>query len=137
MAAAGDWDEAGMKMTGSVAKVGDWYYLCYGSGKGTPIGLIRSDDLVTWERVGDHPILPSGAPYDAGNAWRDLTAYLDEETGVWNGYLYAIHGETGKPAIAHISSRDYLTWSYHEPIYVNDETYSRSNNGFVDLEVPD
>lgn len=136
-AAVGDWDEAGMKMTGSVAKVGDVYYLCYGSGKGTPIGLIRSEDLVTWERVGDHPIMPSGAPYDAGNAWRDLTAYLDAETGVWNGYLYAIHGATGKPAIAHIRSQDYLTWSYHEPIYVTEESYSRTNNGFVDLEVPD
>jgi hypothetical protein len=137
MAAAGDWDEAGMKMTGSVAKVGEWYYLCYGSGKGTPIGLIRSEDLVTWERVGDRPVLVSGAPYGAGKPWRDLTAYRDEETGVWNGYLYAIDGETGKPSIAHIRSQDYLTWSYHEPIYISDETYSRSNDGFVDLEVPD
>jgi sucrose-6-phosphate hydrolase SacC (GH32 family) len=136
-AAVGDWDEAGMKMTGSIAKVGESYYLCYGSGVETPIGLIRSEDLVTWTRVGDSPILPSKAPYDAGNAWRDLTAYLDEATGVWNGYLYAIHGETGKPAIAHIQSKDYLTWSYHEPIYVSDETYNRTNNGFMDLEVPD
>lgn len=138
MAVVGDWDETGMRMTGSVAKVGESYYLCYGSrGEGTPIGLIRSEDLVTWRRVGDHPILPSKTPYDAGNSWRDLTAYFDEEAGVWNGYLYAIHGETGKPAIAHIRSKDYFTWSYHEPIYMSEEAYSRTNNGFVDLEVPD
>ena len=44
MARTGDWDEAGMKMTGSVTNVGNRYFLCYGSGEGTPIGLIVSDD---------------------------------------------------------------------------------------------
>jgi beta-fructofuranosidase len=136
MASAGDWDEAGMVMTGSVAKVGDSYYLCYGSGAGTPIGFLVSTDLLAWQRYSGKPVLPSKAPYTVGSHWRDLSAYYDEEDRVWHGYLFAIDQKSGCPAIALVTSGDYLEWSYQEPVFVS-EPYSRTNNGFVFLEVPD
>ena len=136
MAGKGDWDEAGMKMTGSVTNVGDKYYLCYGSGEGTPIGLIVSDDLLTWERVGDSPVLLSAPPYAVGAGWRDMSAYYNEAHQRWDGYLYGVDGESGNPSIAHVSSADFKSWTYHTPVFVS-EPYDRTNDGFIDLEVPD
>ena len=41
MAKKGDWDERGMRMTGSTVKHGDTYYMAYGSGSpGTKIGFL-------------------------------------------------------------------------------------------------
>ena len=136
MASADDWDADGMKMTGSVARVGDAFYLCYGSGDGTPVGMIVSDDLLSWRRVGEAPILPSASPYKIGSHWRDLSAYYDEQAKVWNGYLFAIDEKSGRPAIAQVTSENYLSWSYQEPAFVSD-VYSPTNDGFVFLEVPD
>ena len=136
MARTGDWDEAGMKMTGSVTKVGNRYFLCYGSGEGTPIGLIVSDDLCSWKRVGDKPVLPSAPPYATGKGWRDLSFYFDEEKNLWNGYLYGIDGASGNPSIAHVTTADFITWNYRPPAFVS-EPYTRTNDGFYNLEVPD
>ena len=136
MAKPGDWDESGMRMTGSVTKVGSRYFLCYGSGEGTPIGLIVSDDLYSWKRVGDKPVLPSAPPYATGEGWRDLSCYFDEEKSLWNGYLYGIDGASGNPSIAHVTTADFITWNYLPPAFVS-ETYTRTNDGFYNLEVPD
>ena len=46
MAVKGDWDEQGMVKTGCTIKHGDTYYLSYGSGKGSPVGFLISNDLM-------------------------------------------------------------------------------------------
>ena len=54
------WDNRNLA-TGSVAKCGDTYYMLYtghSTGRGG-LGLAKSSDLYTWERVGDGPVLPS------------------------------------------------------------------------------
>ena len=147
MAKKGDWDEKGMLMTGSTVKHGNKYYLSYGCNiEGTPIGLLVSDDLMTWKRMGD-PLLKAQAPYMDERAqvaaaplvrrgWRDLSAIWDDKRKQWDGYLYATHAKTSRPSIAHVSSKDFINWDYHEPIFIG-EKYKRGNNGFFDLEVPD
>ena len=134
MAASDDWDNSGMRMTGCTVKHNGKYYLSYGSGKGTPIGFIVSDDLVNWKRVGD-PVLPQKPPYAPG-AWRDLSSYWNEEKKQWDGYLFGIDAKTKLPSIAHVKSKDYLNWTYHEPNFIS-ENYTRVSDGFVYLEVPD
>jgi len=134
LASEGDWDESGMHMTGCTAKHDGKYYLSYGSGEGRPIGLIVSDDLVNWKRVGD-PVLPQKPPYQPGD-WRDLSSYWNDEKQQWDGYLFGIHAKTQRSSIVYVTSKDYLNWTYHEPIFISD-SYSRTNKGFVCLEVPD
>lgn len=148
MARKDDWDEKGMLMTGSTVRHGNRYYLSYGARiEGTPIGLLVSDDLMTWERVGD-PVLKAQAPYldrDAQVAtarlgrnagWRDLKAVWDDKRKQWDGYLYATHAKTSLPSVAHVSSADFIYWNYHEPLFI-DGKYSRDNNGFFELKVPE
>lgn len=132
----GGWDESGMMMTGSTVKHGDKYYLCFGArGHGTPIGLIESDDLKTWKRVGDTPVLVAKEPY-APDHWRDLAPLWDAKEKQWDGYLFATVAGTKLPSIAHVTSKDFINWDYHKPMFVS-EKYSRDNDGFVYMEVPD
>ena len=132
----GGWDASGMMMTGSTVKHGDKYYLCFGSrAAGTPIGLIESTDLKTWKRVGDAPVLVAKEPYSP-NHWRDLAPLWDAKKKIWDGYLFGTHAKTKLPSIAHVTSKDFVNWEYREPLFIS-EKYSRTNNGFVYMEVPD
>jgi len=135
MAKPGDWDAKGMK-TGCTVKHDDTYYMSYGSGPRSPIGFLVSKDLINWKRYGDNPVLTSQPPYRAGDHWRDLSSYYDAKEQQWHGFLFGIHEKSSRPSIAHLTSEDYLHWQYHEPVFIS-EPYSRDNNGFVFLEVPD
>jgi beta-fructofuranosidase len=136
MAREGDWDADGMMMTGCTVKQGDTYYLAYGGrGKGTPIGLLQSDDLMNWKRVGD-PVLTAKDPYLPGDHWRDLSPVWNKAQQQWDGYLFGIHARTKRGSIAHVTSKDFLNWTYHDPLFITEE-YQRDNDGFVYLEVPD
>ena len=128
MVQKGDWDESGMRLTGCTVKHIDKYYMSYGSGGGTPIGILVSSDLINWERHPSNPILPSKVPYSIGSNWRDLSSYYDASEELWHGYLYATH-QSGIPSIAHLTSKDYVNWDYHEPVFLCNE--------FVHMEVPD
>lgn len=132
LAKPGDWDEKGMLLTGSTVKHNRKYYVSYGSKHPEPLGLIVSDDLKNWSRVGD-PVLPRKEPYSRQD-WRDLSNYWDPATKRWDGYLCARYKEL--PCVGHVSSPDLLHWSYQEPLFVS-EPYTRDNNGFVEFEVPD
>jgi beta-fructofuranosidase len=138
----GDWDEVGMIMTGSTFKLGDTYFMCYGSrlkgtGPGIKIGYLTSKDLVNWERYSDGPIVLPQPPYEVDTKhWRDLVPFYDPVEKIWDGYLFAVHAETERPSIAHLTTKDFSIWDYHEPIFIG-EDYSRTNDGFVYLEVPD
>ncbi len=131
LAKLGDWDEKGMLLTGSTVKYQSKYYIAYGSKHPEPLGLLVSDDLKIWSRVGD-PVLPRKEPYTQD--WRDLSNYWNPILKVWDGYLCGRY--KGMPCIAHVSSPDLLHWSYHEPIFVT-EPYTRDNQGFVEFEVPE
>ncbi len=138
MAEKGDWDQRGMAMTGNTVKHGNTYYMSYGSGTpGIRIGFLISKDLVNWKRYSKNPVLLPKTPYQEDTKhWRDLNAVYDEDKRQWNGYLFGIHEETTNPSIAYITSKNYLKWEYHEPLFIS-EKYSRHNNGFVYMEVPD
>ena len=131
LAKPGDWDEKGMLLTGCTIKHNGKYYITYGSKHPEPLGLLVSDDLKNWSRVGE-PVLPRKEPYMQD--WRDLSAYWDPVRKMWDGYLCARY--KGEPCVGHVSSPDLLHWSYHEPFFVS-EPYSRDNNGFVEFEVPE
>lgn len=136
MAQENDWDATGMKMTGCTVKHGNTYYLSYGArAEGTPIGLLESKDLMNWKRVGD-PVLTAEPPYLPGDHWRDLSPIWNESKKQWDGYLFGVHAKTKRGSIAHVSSKDFLDWTYHEPLFIT-EPYARDNDGFVYLEVPD
>jgi len=131
LAKPGDWDEKGMLLTGSTVKYNGKYYISYGSKHPEPLGLLVSDDLMNWKRVGD-PVLPAKEPYQGD--WRDLSNYWNPGKNLWDGYLCGRY--KGLPCVAHVSSPDLLHWSHHEPLFVT-EQYTRDNNGFVEFEVPE
>ena len=131
MAKLGDWDEKGMLLTGSTVKYAGKYYIAYGSKHPEPLGLLVSDDLKNWSRVGD-PVLPRKEPYTQD--WRDLSSYWDPIRKVWDGYLCARY--KGMPCVGHVSSLDLQHWSYQAPLFVSGD-YTRDNTGFVEFEVPE
>ena len=138
MAEEGDWDERGMVMTGNTEKHGNTYYMSYGSGRpGVKIGFLTSKDLVNWKRYSKNPVLLSKAPYQEDTEhWRDLSTVYDKDKKQWDGYLFGIHGQTNRPSIAHVASKNYLEWEYNEPLFIS-EPYTRFNDGFIFMEVPD
>ncbi len=60
------WDDRNLA-TGSVVKRGDTYYMMYTGHSSTRggMGLAKSSDLYTWERVGAEAVLPSSIRYKA------------------------------------------------------------------------
>ncbi len=128
IAKKGGWNETGMNYTGCTVKHKDKYYMSFGSGEESPIGMLVSSDLMQWKQHPENPILPSKIPYKIGGCWRDLSAYYDANEECWHGYLYATH-QSGVPSIAHLTTSDYEHWNYQEPVFLCDE--------FVHMEVPD
>lgn len=65
-----------------VIRVGDTYY-AYGTpglGAGTNIQMIRSDDLVNWERLGDAlPALPKWAKLNVGLTWAPGVIQIEDK----------------------------------------------------------
>ena len=134
----GDWDEKGMRTTGWTVKVGNKYYMSYGTegdDTGKPTSYLVSSDLMSWERFSGNPVLYPKEPYKVCRHWRDLASYFDQEEQQWHGYTFGFHEKTGRPCIAHFTSKDYISWDYHEPVFIS-EQYSRDNNGFIFLEAP-
>lgn len=134
----GDWDEGGVRKTGCTVKVGDDYYITYGSNNpGTVVGLLISRDLKTWKRYEKNPVIFPEAPYKSETSdFRDLVTFYDTDQNVWDGYMFGIHGKTNRPSIVHLTSKNYKKWKFHEPAFIS-EDYTRENDGFVFLEVPD
>lgn len=76
------WNNDGIA-TGSVAKYNGKWYMLYTARSKTPelygLGLAVSDDLMTWQRVGDGPVI---------RAWDAAESYQDE------GYPFEWEGKT-------------------------------------------
>jgi beta-fructofuranosidase len=144
--AAGQWDDLAI-WTGSVLRGDDrvWrlYYsaLSTSAGLGTQdqrIGVAQSDDLCSWRRVGEGPLIgPDSRWYETladdaalSCAWRDPFVFADPDGAGWHMLITA--RAAGVPrlrsgVLGHARSADMLTWELQAPL-------SRPA-GFGELEV--
>lgn len=143
------WDDSAI-WTGSVIAdpAGGWlmFYTAIGTGphglKDQRIGLARSGDLHTWERVGDRPVLEPGDQREhwyetladdptASETWRDPFVLADPGGDGW--HLLFSGRAPGAPAqdngiIGHARSADLRTWEVQPPL-------SGPGTGFGEIEV--
>lgn len=147
LAASDDgWDDLSI-WTGSVIRRPDgrWamFYTALGSrGYGADdqrVGLAVSDDLFTWERVGDGPIVTADARWyrtqpgdlQASATWRDPFVFPDPGGDGWRMLLTAraVDGAPGDDGVlGEARSRDLLRWEVGPPV-------SAAGTGFSQLEV--
>ncbi len=93
------------------------------------IGLAESDDLLTWRRVGDKPLLEAdprwymtlGLEDDprASETWRDPFVFRDPDGNGWHMYICArIPGapRLNDGVIAHARSQDLVNWELGPPL---------------------
>jgi beta-fructofuranosidase len=145
---AGAWDDLAV-WTGSVARAGPdepWrlYYTALSTHPGhgikdQRIGLAESDDLFTWRRVGDAPLVAPDPgrymtlPQDhaASETWRDPFVFRDPGQDGWHMLITA--RAPGVPrlhdgVLGHARSADMLHWELQPPL--------TTPAGFGQLEVP-
>lgn len=133
--------------TGSVVRGPDrrWYMFYTGAGSAEQgliqrIGLVTSDDLYTWERWGDEPILSAdprwyetyGGSAWPDEAWRDPWLLPDPGGDGWHMLVTARakHGPVDdRGVIGHARSSDLVTWRAEAPL-------SEPGAGFGQMEVP-
>ena len=142
----GSWDDVSI-WTGSTMRGDDgvWrmYYTATSSrGYGVRdqlIGLAESEDLITWRKVGDSPLLAADPtwyttlPEDgaASETWRDPFVFRDPGGAGWHMLITArshTHRQNDDGVLAHASSSDMRTWELGPPVC--DPGY-----GFGQLEV--
>ena len=88
------WDNQHLA-TGSVAKLGDTYYMMYtGHSSDRPgLGIARSKDLYTWERVGDAPVIEELRHYTATYKGKEYKVRILADPYIYpeaiGGYFYA------------------------------------------------
>jgi beta-fructofuranosidase len=137
----------GATWTGSVVRGPDrrWYMFYTGAGSTENglvqrIGLATSDDLYTWERRGDKPILEAdprwyetfGSSVWHDEAWRDPWLLPDPAGEGWHMLVTARanHGtDDDRGVIGHARSSDLVAWRAEPPL-------SEPGAGFGHLEVP-
>lgn len=143
----GSWDDVSI-WTGSTIQGEDglWrmYYTATSSrGYGVRdqlIGLAESEDLITWRKVGDSPLLAADPtwyttlPEDgaASETWRDPFVFRDPSGIGWHMLITArshTHGQNDDGVLAHASSSDMRTWELGPPV-------CGPGFGFGQLEVP-
>ena len=109
--------------TGSVAKHdGKWWMLFTGIGtKQCGLGLAVSDDLMTWKKVGDGPVIPMGKPFDATWQGQPIQWFAIADPYLYpeavDGWYYVVINSqvVGAPiaesgCLATMRSRDMKTW---------------------------
>lgn len=116
--------------TGSVVKNGDLWHMFYTGidkdvkGQIQRIGHATSSDLITWERVGDAPILTASAPWYATSEtdpkneepFRDPWVFFFEDQ--WH-MLITARDTSGDGTMAHAVSDDLYTWELGQPLISN------------------
>lgn len=104
------------------------------------VGVAESDDLFTWRRVGDGPVLLAddrwyktlgleGNP--ASETWRDPFVFRDPDGDGWHMLVTARAAGTPRlddGVLAHARSQDLLTWTLEGPV--------STPEGFGQIEVP-
>ena len=129
----GGWDDLAI-WTGSVVRGDDdvWrmYYTAINTRghdlKDQRIGLVESDDLLTWRRYGDAPVLPvdprwyktlDGDP-TASETWRDPLVFADPDGDGWH-LLVCARAAGAEPhddgVLAHARSQDLRAWDLGPP----------------------
>lgn len=130
----GSWDDVSI-WTGSTIQGDDgvWrmYYTATSSrGYGVRdqrIGLAESDDLITWRKVGNAPLLTADPswyktlPEDvtASETWRDPQVFRDPAGIGWHMLITArspTHGRNDDGVLAHARSSDMRTWELGPPV---------------------
>jgi len=96
------------------------------------IGLVVSDDLLTWEKVSPDPVLEPGGPWyqtdptDAINyetAWRDPYVLFHAPEACFYAFIcarVADGGDVGGGCIAVARSEDLIDWTLLPPAHVSD-----------------
>lgn len=115
--------------TGSIVRdEHQWHLFFTGINKETrekvqAIGHAVSDDLMTWSRIHNEPILTAAEPYalygnnfDGAEHFRD--PWVFEIDGVWH-MLITANDQDGWGTIGHATSPDLNTWSLQEPLVWN------------------
>jgi beta-fructofuranosidase len=143
---AGRWDDVAL-WTGSVARGDDGVWRMYYTGlssvpgrgvKDQRLGLAESDDLMTWRRVGDGPLLaPDPRWYCTlhddralSETWRDPFVYRDPDDG-WHMLITARDKDAPRRSdgvLAHATSPDLVRWELGPPV--------TEPAGFGQIEVP-
>ena len=139
------WDDLAL-WTGSAVRGedGTWrmYYTALSSDPGhgvkdQRIGLAESDDLTTWRRVGDRPLVgPDPRWYRTidgthSETWRDPFVFADPEGDGWHMLITARDPDAPRLSdgvLAHARSADLTTWELQPPL--------TEPAGFGQIEVP-
>ena len=139
------WDDQAT-WTGSVVRApdGTWRLFYTGvsraeRGRVQRIGVAHSDDLITWHRSGDGPLLEADPRWYEkldldvwiDEAWRDPYVFADPDGHGWH-MLITARARDGDPAgrgvIGHATSPDLERWEVQPPL--------TTPAGFGQLEVP-
>ena len=131
---AAGWDDLAL-WTGSVARGDDgvWrmYYTALSSaGRGIfdqRLGLVESEDLHVWQRVGDQPLLEVDDRWyqtleddkRASESWRDPFVFRDPDGDGWHMLITARLKGAPRPndgVLAHARSADMRTWELGPPL---------------------
>jgi beta-fructofuranosidase len=139
------WDDLAI-WTGSVARGGDGRWRMFYTGRSRAegglvqrIGCAVSDDLTTWTRTGDGPLLEADPRWyekldlDAWTeeAWRDPLVLPDPAGDGWHMLITARSPDgdpDGRGVIGHARSPDLLRWEVLPPL--------TAPSGFGHMEVP-
>jgi beta-fructofuranosidase len=144
--AARAWDDLAL-WTGSVVRGDDaiWrmYYTALSSaGRGVfdqKLGVAESDDLLSWRRVGDLPLLPVDPRWyktldddsGASETWRDPFVFRDPGGDGWHMLITARDKDAPRlrdGVLAHARSPDLRSWELGPPL--------SAPSGFGQIEVP-
>ncbi len=127
----GAWDDK-TTWTGSVVRHNGLWHLFYTGTSNAEDGLVQriglavSDDLETWERHGDQPVIEADPrwyeTFDSADwhdqAWRDPFVFLHGD-GLFHATITArlnLGPRHGRGVVAHARSRDLLDWEVLPPI---------------------
>jgi beta-fructofuranosidase len=139
------WDDVAL-WTGSAVRGDDgtWrmYYTALSSDPGhgvkdQRIGFAESDDLTTWRRVGDRPLVaPDPRWYRTidgthSETWRDPFVFADPDGDGWHMLITARHPDAPRLSdgvLAHARSADLAAWELQPPL--------TEPAGFGQIEVP-
>ena len=129
------WDDLAL-WTGSVARADDGAWRLYYTALSTQpghgvrdqrIGMAESDDLMTWRRVGDRPLVDPDARWyrtldddpEASETWRDPVVFRDPDGDRWHMLITARARDAPRRrdgVLAHARSADGLTWQLGPPL---------------------
>jgi beta-fructofuranosidase len=121
------------------------FYTALGTARGQVlrdqrIGVVASDDLHTWHRTTDGPLVTADPRWNrtldedgtAGETWRDPFVFRDPDGDGWHMLVTARLRDAERyddGVLAHARSRDLVSWEVQPPV-------SGDPSGFGQLEVP-